>query len=40
MPSYSVNKGVIIGAEATCVEIATAMKKCSKLKDMPNFNVL
>ena len=28
------------GTEATCVEIATAMKKCSRLKNMPNFNVL
>ena len=28
------------GAEATCVKIATEMKKCSKLKEMSNFNVL
>ena len=27
------------GAEATCGEIVTAIKKCSRLKDMPNFNV-
>ena len=27
-------------ADAVCVEIATAMKKCSRLKDMPDFNVL
>ena len=26
--------------EATCVEIATAITKCSWLKDMSNFNVL
>ena len=30
----------IKGAEATCVEIATEMKKCLRLKDMLNFNVL
>ena len=28
------------GAEATCVEIASEMKKYFKLKDMLNFNVL
>ena len=28
------------GAEATCVEIAIEMKKCYRLKDMLNFNVL
>ena len=28
------------GAEATCVKIATEMKKCSRLKEMANFNVL
>ena len=28
------------GVEATCVEIATVMKKSFKLKDMLNFNVL
>ena len=28
------------GAEATCVKIATEMKKCSRLKEMSNFNVL
>ena len=27
-------------AEATCVKIATEMKKCSRLKEMSNFNVL
>ena len=27
-------------AEATCVMIATEMKKCFRLKDMLNFNVL
>ena len=26
------------GAEATCVEITPAMKKCCRLKDIPNFN--
>ena len=26
--------------EATCVKIATEMKKCSKLKEMSSFNVL
>ena len=30
----------IKGAEATCVKIATEMKKCSRLKEMSNFNVL
>ena len=28
------------GAETTCVKIATEMKKCSRLKEMANFNVL
>ena len=28
------------GAEATCEKIARDMKKCFKLKDMLNFNVL
>ena len=28
------------GAEATCVKIATEMKKCSRLEEMANFNVL
>ena len=28
------------GAKATCVEIASEMKKCSRLKDMLNFNIL
>ena len=28
------------GAEATCVEIAGEMKKCFKLKDKLNFNIL
>ena len=28
------------GAEATCVKIATEIKKCSRLKEMSNFNVL
>ena len=28
------------GAEATCVEIATEMKICFRLKDMLSFNVL
>ena len=28
------------GAEATCVKIATKMKKSSRLKEMSNFNVL
>ena len=28
------------GAEVFCVWIATEMKKCSRLKHMPNFNVL
>ena len=31
---------VIKGAEATCVEIATEMKKCFRLRDMLNFNIL
>ena len=30
----------IKGAKTTCVEIANEMKKCFRLKDMPNFNVL
>ena len=28
------------GAEATCVKISTEMKKCSRLKEMSNFDVL
>ena len=28
------------GAEATCVKITTEMKKCSRLKEMSNFNVI
>ena len=28
------------GAEATCVKIATEMKKFSRLKEMSNFNIL
>ena len=28
------------GAEATCVEISSEMKKCFRLKDILNFNVL
>ena len=28
------------GAEATCVKIATEMKKCSRLKEKSTFNVL
>ena len=28
------------GAEATCAKIATEMKKCFRLKEMSNFNVL
>ena len=31
--------GHIKGAEATCVKIATEMNKCSRLKEMSNFNV-
>ena len=31
---------LIKGAEATCVKIAIEMKKCSRLKEMSNFNVL
>ena len=31
---------VIEGAEATCVKIATEIKKSSRLKEMSNFNVL
>ena len=27
------------GAEATCVEMTTEMKKCSRLKDMLKFNL-
>ena len=30
---------LIKGAEATCVEIVTEMKKCFRLKDMLNFNI-
>ena len=37
---HSQLKLLIEGAEANCVEIATEMKKCFKLKDILNFNVL
>ena len=30
----------IKGAETACVEIATEMKKCFRLKDMLNLNIL
>ena len=32
-------KTQVKGPEATCVEIATEMKKCFRLKDMLNFNI-
>ena len=35
-----ITSSLLKGAEATCVEIANVMKKCSRLKDMPNFNLL
>ena len=28
------------GAEATCVEMTAEMKKCCRLKDMLNFNII
>ena len=31
---------IVKGAEATCVEKVIEMKKCFRLKDMLNFNVL
>ena len=31
---------VFNGAEATCVKIANEIKKCFRLKDMLNFNVI
>ena len=31
---------VVGGAEATCVKIATEIRKSSRLKEMSNFNVL
>ena len=34
------NPGHIKGAEATCVEIVTETKKCFRLEDMLDFNVL
>ena len=34
------NVSLIKGIEATCVEIASEMKKCFWLKETPNFNVL
>ena len=37
---HSQLKLLIEGAEATCVEIATEMIKCFKLKDILDFNVL
>ena len=32
-------KTQVKGPEATCVEIATEMKKCFRLKDTLNFNI-
>ena len=32
-------KTQVKGPEATCVEIATEMKKCFRLKDMLTFNI-
>ena len=36
----SITNLAITITEATCVKIATDTKKCSRLKDMSNFNVL
>ena len=40
--TFDINKLKVIikGAEATCVKIATEMKKRSRLKEMSDFNVL
>ena len=38
--SIALTSNVAKGAEATCVKIASEMKKCFRLKDMLNFNVL
>ena len=44
MKPYKARKIIVTdhlkGVEATCVEIATEMRKCFRLKDMLNFNVL
>ena len=37
---YVIRTEHIKGAEATCVEIAAETKKCFRLKDMLNVNVL
>ena len=37
---YKSKKCDLKGAEATCMELASEMKKCFRLKDMLNFNVL
>ena len=38
-PLYPVKWRPFNGADATCVKIATDMKKCSRLKEISNFNV-
>ena len=38
--SFIIKSTASKGTKATCMEIGNAMKKCSRLKDMPNFNVL
>ena len=38
-PLYPVKWRPFNGANATCVKIATDMKKCSRLKEISNFNV-
>ena len=37
---WKIKKIQFKGAEATCVEIATEMKKCFRLKHLLNLNVL
>ena len=36
---FAVSAFAFKGAEATCVDIATQMKKCFRLKDMLHFNI-
>ena len=40
LESIGISGNLLKSAEATCVEIASEMKKCFRLKDMLNFNIL
>ena len=40
LESIGISGNLLKSAEATCVEIVSEMKKCFRLKDMLNFNIL